>query len=246
MNSDSNFSPSANFYRVAAACSAFYVVAQIAQEIAFRSGINDNASGERAILQRLMPLDRFRLWAILLSFFCIVVAFGAVALRRVKFRPASSLLGFAFSFLFVIGEVINRAIDLFVVSQRWAVEYQAADSLAIKQSLAERIQVWDESFAGFYFVLRMGLFLGSLCFAISTWDKQRRWNQLVAFAFAANAARVGGRLAEGYMGQAWLAPVNGAIYFPASLLIYGTLAVWLWKQASEVEHENLDAASGSR
>jgi hypothetical protein len=92
----------------------------------------------------------------------------------------------------------------------------------------------------------MGLCLGSLCFAISTWDKQRRWNQLVAFAFAANAARVGGRLAEGYMGQAWLVPANGAIYFPASLLIYGAVAVWLWKQASEVEHENLDAASGSR
>jgi hypothetical protein len=237
------YSSSANFFHFASACAGFYVVAQTTQEIAFHYGINDSASGEQAILQRLMPLEQFRLTVILLSFFPIVVAFGAVALRRAKMRPAASLLGFAFSFLFVIGEVINRAIDLFVISRRWAVEYQAAASLAVKQALAERIQVWSETFAGYFFVLRVGLCLGSLCFAIATWERRQRWNQIVAIAFAANALRLGGRLAEGYMGQSWLAPVNETIYFPATLLIYGTLAVWLWEQAGEVEQENYGAAS---
>jgi hypothetical protein len=240
------YSSSANFYRFASACAAFYLVAQITQEITFHYGINDSASGEQAILERLMPLDRFRLTMILLSFFPILVAFGALALRRAKMRPAASLLGFTFSFLFVIGEVINRAIDLFVISLGWAVEYQAAASLTIKLSLAERIQVWEQTFTGFYFVLRVGLFLGSLCFAIAAWDTRQRWNQFVAIAFAANAVRIGGRLAEGYMGRAQLAPVNKAIYFPATLLIYGTLAVWLWKQAGEVEREILDVSSRLR
>ncbi|HYL68068.1 MAG TPA: hypothetical protein VEX69_02795 [Candidatus Limnocylindria bacterium] len=242
MNSHSNFSLSANFYRFAAACSAFYVVAQITQEITFHSGINDSASGELAILQRLEPLDQFRLTVILLSFFPIVVAFGAVALRRAKMRPAASLLGFAFSLLFVIGEIINRSIDLFVISRRWAVEYQAATSPTVKQLLADRIQIWDETFGGYYFVLRMGLWLGCLCFAVATWEKHERWNQVVAVALAANALRAAGRLAESYMGQAWLGPVNEAVYFPATLLIYGTLAAWLWRQAGEVQQENLEAA----
>ena len=239
MNSASNSNSSPNFYRLAAVCAGLYVVAQIIQQIAFHNGINDAAVGEQAILQRLMPLDRIRLTAILLSFFPITVAFGAVAVRRAKIYPAASLLGFAFSFLFVIGEIINRSIDLFVISRRWAVEYQAAASESARQLLAERIHVWEESLGGFYFVLRMGLFLGCICFAIATWEKQRRWNQVMAVAFAANAVRIFGREAEGFMGQAWLGPVNDAIYFPATVLIYGMLAVWLWIQAREVEQENL-------
>ena len=246
MNSTANYSPSANFYRIAAACGAYYVVAQIAQETAFHYGIIDGASGEQSILQRLQPLDQFRLVVILLSFFAIVVAFGAVALRQTKIQPATSLLGFAFSFLFVIGEIICRSIDLFVISRRWAVEYQAAASMAATQSLADRIQIWDETFGGYYFVLRMGLFLGCLCFAAATWDKRERWNQVVAIAFAANALRAAGRLAEGYLGQAWLGPVNEAVYFPATVLIYGTLAAWLWRQSGEVQQENLEAAGRLR
>jgi hypothetical protein len=233
MISANNSNSSANFYRLAAMCGAFYVVAQVVQEVAFHYGINDSAAGEQAILQRLMRLDQFRLTVLLLSFFAITVAFGAVTLRRWEIRPAASLLGFAFTFLFVIGEIINRSIDFFVISERWAAEYQAAASATAKQLIAERIEIWNESFVGYYFVLRMGLFLGCLCFAVATWDRSKRWNQIVAMAFAANAARVGGRIAEGFMGQGWLAPINEAVYFPASVLIYSTLAVWLWRQASE-------------
>jgi len=239
MNSANDFNSSANFYRFAGVCAAFYVLAQIVQQVTFHLGINDAAAGDQGILQRQMPLDQLRLTVILLSFFPITVAFAAVALRRAKIRPAASLLGFAFAFLFVIAEIINRSIDLFVISQRWAVEYQAATSPAVKQLLAERIEVWNESFVGFYFVLRIGLFLGCLCFAMATWDARERWNQVVAAAFAANAARAAGRVAEGYMGQAWLAPVNDAIYFPASVVIYGTLAAWLWRQARQIQQENL-------
>jgi hypothetical protein len=36
--------------------------------------------------------------------------------------------------------------------------------------------------------------------------------------------------------------VNEAVYFPATVLIYGTLAAWLWKQAGEVQHENQELA----
>lgn len=146
----------------------------------------------------------------------------------------------------MIAEIINRSIDLFVISQRWAVEYQAAASIAAKQVLADRIQIWDETFGGYYFALRIGLLLGCLCFAIATWDSRKRWNQIVAIALMANAVRVAGRLAEGYIGQGWLEPVNSAVYFPASVLIYGTLAAWLWKQTSEVQQENVEAAGRLR
>jgi hypothetical protein len=234
---------SGNFYRFAAFCAACYVVAQIIQEFAFHHGISDSPVGEQAILQRLMPLDQFRLTVILLSFFPIAVAFAAVALRQVRVRPAASVLGFSFSLLFVIGEIVNRSLDLFVISKQWAMQYQGTAPLAAKQLIAERIQAWSESFTGYYFIIRIGLLFGCLCFAIATWDRRQRWNQFIAIVFAANAARSAGRLAEGFMGQAWLAPVNDAIYFPATVLIYGSLALWLWKQAQYLQQEELEATT---
>jgi hypothetical protein len=234
---------SASFYRFAAVCAACYVVAQTIQELIFHHGISDSPIGEQAILQRLMPLDQFRLTVILLSFFPITVAFAAVALRRARVRPAASVLGFSFSFLFVIGEIVNRSIELFVISKQWATQYQSTASSAAKQLIAERIQVWGESFTGYYFIIRIGLLLGCLCFTIATWDRRRRWNQFIAIVFAANATRAAGRLVEGFMGQTWLAPLNDAIYFPATVLIYGSLAVWLWKQAQDLQQEQLDATA---
>lgn len=243
MSLPTNSYSSANFYRFAAVCAACYVVAQMFQEFAFHHGISDSPVGEQAILQRLMPLDQVRLTVILLSFFSITVAFAAVALRQARIRPAASVLGFSFSFLFVIGEIVNRSIDLFVISKQWAVQYQSTASLAAKQLIEERIEVWSKSFIGYYFIIRVGLFLGCLCFAVATWDSRRRWNQFIAIVFATNAARSAGRLAEGFMGQAWLAPVNDAIYFPATVLIYGSLAVWLWKQAQELQQEQMEATA---
>ena len=236
MTSLSKFSPSANFYRFATACCAYYVIAQVIQEAAFRHGINDAAAGEQRILQRLLPLDQFRLTVILLSFFPILVAFAAVALRRIRSSPAASVLGFTFSFLFVTVEVSTRSIELFLVGKQWAMEYHSAASPAIQQLVAGRIQLWEESVGAFYFVLLAGHLLASTCFAIAAWDDDR-WNQIVAIAFIVNAVRLASRIAEGYLGQRWLDPVNDAVYFPAVALIFGTLTAWLWKQTRMVRNE---------
>jgi hypothetical protein len=236
MNPRPNPSPSVNFYRLATACCACYVVAQVIQEVAFQYGVNDAAAGEAGILQRLLPLDQFRLAVMLISFFPVLVAFAAVALRRMSSSPAASLLGFTFSFLFVAAEVSTRSIDLFLVSRKWAVEYHAAASPAVQQMIAGRIQVWADSVGAFYFLLLAGHLLASICFALATWDSDR-WNRIVAIAFIANAVRLAGRVAEGSMGQSWLDPINNVVYFPAVALIFGTLTVWLWKQVQTVRQE---------
>jgi hypothetical protein len=195
MSLASGFHFCANFYRFAAVCAVYYVVAQIVQEFAFHLGISDSPVSEQAILQRLTALDQFRLTMLLLSFFAITVAFAAVALHQARWSPAASVQGFSFSFLFVIGEIISRSIDLFVISKQWAVQYQGTASLMAKQLIAERIQIWSESFTGYYFIIRVGLFLGCLCFALATWDNRQRWNQVVAIVFGANAVRAAARLA---------------------------------------------------
>ena len=102
--------------------------------------------------------------------------------------------------------------------------------------IAGRVQLWADSVGAFYFVLLAGHLLASTCFAIATWDGDR-WNRIVAVAFIANAVRLAGRIAEGYLGQSWLDAVNNAVYFPAVAIIFGTLTVWLWKQTQAVRQE---------
>lgn len=57
------------------------------------------------------------------------------------------------------------------------------------------------------------------------------YRRTVSAGFVASALESVGRLAEGYLGQAWLDGFNRAAYFPVILISFGTLAVWLWKQA---------------
>jgi hypothetical protein len=232
MNLSGSVVHSRSFYRLGAACCVYYVFAQLIQEITFHLGINDSATGEAEILQRLLPLDQFRAVLILLgfSFIPIITAYAAVALRRYRVRPGASALGFAFSFLFVGMEVSIRSVDLFLISRDWAVQYQASASEAIKRAFLARIQIWDDSVGALYFALLGAHLLSSVCFAVATWDRDDKWNRIVALAFVLTAIVCAGRIVEGYMGQTWLAGPNHAAYFPAVLLSVGTLAAWLWNQ----------------
>lgn len=229
-------SSSPNFYRLGAVCCAYYVVAQLFQEISFHFGINDSASGEAGILQRRAPLDQFRLILILLGFSLIpiITAYAGVALRRYRTQPAASLLGFAFAVLFVGSEASARSIDFFLVSRKWAFEYRAATLESVHQVIGSRIQVWDDAIAAFYFALLGVHMLSSLCFAVATWDRDK-WDVIVALGFWVSAMESAARLSQSYLGQSWMASINSAAYFPVVLLSFGTLATWLWRQAKSAE-----------
>ena len=230
---NSNTFSSALFYRFAAVCSVYYVLAQLLQELVFHLGINDSASGEAEILQRLTFLDQFRAVALLLGFSLIPIlaAYAGVALRRYPFRPAASLLAFAFSLLFVGSEAGVRSIDLFFVGKKWAATYQTTADATIRAGIAGQIQTWDDAVGAFYYALLGAHLLSSLCFALATWDRDSFWDRAVALGFAATTVECASRMAEGYLGQTWLDAVNRTDYFPIVLFNFGTMAVWLWRQA---------------
>jgi hypothetical protein len=236
MNLAESVSHSRRFYRLGAACCIYYVAAQLTQEITFHFGLNVSASGEAEILQRLLPLDQLRAVLILLgfTFVPIVAAYASVALLRYRGRPASSLLGFAFSLLFVGTEASVRSIDLFLISRKWAVLYQAASSEGLRNAIAAQIQIWDECVGALYFGLLGVHLLSSGCFAIARWDREDKWNRIVALGFVLTAVECASRIAESYLGQTWLSGANYAAYFPIVLLNFGSLAIWLWRRAHAV------------
>jgi hypothetical protein len=227
------------FYRLAAVCCVYYVAAQLLQEIVFHLGVNDSASGEAEILQRLTFLDQFRAVALLLGFTLIPIlaAYAGVALCRYALRPAASLLGFAYAVLFVGSEAGVRSIDLFLVSKHWAAAYHATADATIRAGIAGRIQTWDDTVGAFYYALLGAHLLSSLCFALATWDWERFWDRAVAIGFAATTVECASRLAEGYLGQTWLSRLNYGAYFPIVVLNFGTLAVWLWRQAATTRQD---------
>jgi hypothetical protein len=232
MNMNSKASSSTLFYRFAAFCSTYYIIAQLLQEIVFHLGLNDSAFGEAEILQRLTFLDQFRAVALLLgfSFIPILTAYAGVALRCFFLRPAASLLGFAFAVLFVGSEAGVRSIDLFLVSKKWAAAYQATADATIRAGIAVQIQMWEDAVGAYYYALLGAHLLSSLCFAIAAWDRDSHWNRALTLGFAATALECTSRLAEGYLGQTWLDGLNHAAYFPIVLLNFGILAVWLWRE----------------
>jgi hypothetical protein len=237
---NSKIFPSALFYRLAAICCVYYILAQLLQEIVFHLGLNDSASGQAEILQRLTFLDQFRAVVLLLGFSLIPIlaAYAGVALRRYTLRPATSLLGFVFSLLFVGSEAGVRSIDLFLVSKKWAAAYQATADLAIRAEIAGQIQTWDDAVGAFYYALLGAHLLSSVCFAFATWDRETFWDRAVAIGFAVTALECASRLAEGYLGQTWLDGLNHVAYFPIVLLNFGTLAVWLWRQADVTRYDS--------
>jgi hypothetical protein len=234
MNANLKAYSSEGFYRLAAACCVYYVAAQLLQEIVLHLGVNDFATGEAEIFQRLSSLDQLRAAALLLGFTLIpvAVAYAGAALRRYHLRPAPSLLGFAFSVVFVASEAGVRSIDLFLVSKKWSAAYQAAADERVRAAIAGQIQTWDDTVGAFYYALLGAHLLSSLCFALATWDRDSWWNRVVALGFAATTIECASRLTEGYLGQTWLAAMNYAAYFPIVLFNFGTLAVWLWRQPS--------------
>lgn len=209
----------------------------------FHLGLNDSASGQAEILRRLTFLDQFRAVVLLLGFSLIPIlaAYAGATLRRYRLRPAASLLGFAFSVLFVGSEAGVRSIDLFLVSKKWAAAYQATVDATVRAAIAGQIQTWDDAVGAFYYALLGAHLLSSLCFAIATWDRDNFWDCAVAVGFAATTVECASRLAEGYLGQTWLNRLNYAVYFPIVLLNFGTLAVWLWRQTDANDRLLADA-----
>jgi hypothetical protein len=236
MNPSRNILCSRVFYRFGAACCVYYIAAQLFQEISFRFILDDSSTEEAAILQRLVPVDQLRQVFILLSFsfIPILVAYAGVALARCRKRPGVSVSGFAFSVLFVGMEISIRSIDLFLVSRTWAVQYHSAGSEALKHAIAGRIQIWNESVGALYFGLIGVSLLSSVCFAIATWDRGNKWNQIVALGFVLTAVNSAGRIASGYLGQPWLEGPIHAVHFPVAFLGMGTLAAWLWRQSRAI------------
>lgn len=213
-----------------AASAAFFVAAQVYQLVVNRLVLGP-ASGLEAEVAQLVSLPaQWRQLLILASLFALPLAFGAVAWTRRRDAPIAAAFGFVFGLLFVVAEVLYRGVELTLVTRRWGAALLAAPP-AERALLATKIETWNELVGGWYFSLLAAHLLASVCFVVAARPARDGWDRALLLAFALNAVRLAVRIA-GFGGLSAAAAVSGAIYFPAVLASFVTLALWLFREAS--------------
>jgi hypothetical protein len=221
----------ARLYLLATACLALYLGAQILQLVLRVWILPAPGSAHEEMLARLGPAETLRATVLLLSHFCLVPVYVAVALRRWGHAPGAAACGVVFGAAFVLFEVSYRTVDLFLVSHGWAAAYTTADAGA-RTLLLERTALWEQAVGAWYFALLAAHLLASIGFLVAAARRERgAWDLLLQLAFALNALRLIGRILASWPGMAWLKPLSGSFYFPPMASFLLLLIVWLARQA---------------
>ena len=211
-------------------CLGLYLAAQILQLILVRGFLPQPQGAEQEMLARLAPGETLRAVVMLLSHFCLVPVYVALAMRRWRIAPGAAACGALFGMTFVLFELSYRTLDLFLVSHGWAAAYATADAAA-RAALIERTALWEQAVGAWYFGLLAAHLLASLCFLAAFRRREPgAWDLLAQLAFAINALRLTGRMLGGWAGIDWLAPLSGRFYFPPMATFLVLLTVWLARQ----------------
>jgi hypothetical protein len=114
---------------------------------------------------------------------------------------------------FIGFEIAARSIDLFLMGQQWAHQFQAATTFSAREMVLEQFQLWNDFEHAWYFPLFLSHFVSSCGFCVATW-KSSGWYRLGPIAFLLNGLRLIGRILGMFAGQRWLESRNHTSYFP--------------------------------
>lgn len=218
-------------YRVAGFCVLLFLFAQVFQALCHWLWLPDAQTLPQDLLQRTLVLDRVRSLLIMGGIVALLLPYVTIALARFHKAPAVSVLGVIFGTLFVAAELFHRSLDFFVISMRWAADYQASD--LSRDLILQRYGLWNQMVQGWYFPLMLAHLLASICFLVATWEKAGRWWWLAPAAFALNATRLLGRILSTFAGQGWLTSFNDMpVYFTLVAIINAMLAAWFFWSAN--------------
>jgi hypothetical protein len=214
-----------------AASAAFFIAAQAYQLVVNRLVLGPASDLEAEVAQLVSGPAQLRQILILASLFALPASFGAVAWARRREAPFAAAFGFVFGLVFVIAEVLYRGVELALVTRRWGVSYLAAPE-AERGALAAKIEAWNELVGGWYFSLLAAHLLASVCFLVAARRARDGSDRALAVAFGLNTVRLVVRIA-GFAGLSAAADLSRAVYFPAIVAVFATIAFWLFREARQ-------------
>lgn len=222
---------SRSFFWFAAMCAFLYLAAQIFQALLLNFWPPAAFGVDDVILARVLPSSHIRSLVVLLGFPAVMIAYTGVAISVFGRSSGAATLGLIFICLFVTLEMLYRSVDLFLVTQDWAAQYRDTTDPMMREVLSERIGTWGRAVRALYFPLLLGHALGSAFLARAVWDVDG-WSRMMASVLALNAIRAMVRMLELHGGLESLSGLNAAMYMPVTLLVFGFMGIWLWRQAS--------------
>lgn len=214
------------FFKMAALCAFYYASAQAAQ-FWLRSRLARLRAAEPSLSTHNHPVNLLRMRLVLSSMFVVVITFAAVALAKVPTAPASSVLGFVFSLLFLFIEILYRSIELFGVNTVLIPAHLNEADPASKATKGALVDAFTTGVIAAYFPLLVSLLLASVFFGLATVNSGGL-ESVVGIVFFIHAAHVLMRILEMHGGLKQLSAFNLRVYFPLTIGKYALIGVWLW------------------
>ena len=206
-----------------------YLGAQTYQYVLFWLWPSGAGSMTDAIDSRISAHGRIRCIGILVSFLLLPNYYLAVGAYLGRRRPIAAALGALFSLMFIFIEILHRGIDYFLVSNLWASAAATSKGTALAGVL-ENIRHWDELTNAIYVPLLAAHLMASLYFLRATLALEYPWRSILSAALIINCVGLAARLAEMAADASWLASWNWLVYFPSTVILYGSFTVWLLAQ----------------
>jgi hypothetical protein len=227
-----NMQRPANRYLLAALCVLLFLLGQMFQQVAYRFWIPSPDDPASALLVYLKRADQLRAIILIFSILILLIPYIVVAQRFRQVAPLTSAVGLIGGIAFIGFELTARSIDLFLVGQQWAHQFQAAAVPSAREIILQRFQLWNDFVHAWYFPLLLSHFVSSCGFCLATWNSEG-WYRLGPIAFLLNGLRLIGRILSMFAGQRWLESLNNNTYFPAVLVVNLMLTVWFLLLAKE-------------
>ena len=222
----------ANRYFLAAFCVLLFLLGQTFQQLAYQLWIPSPDDPANALLVYLNRVDQLRAIILIFSILVLLIPYIAAAQRFRHVAPLASAVGLIGGIAFIGFELTARSIDLLLVGQQWAHQFQAATASSVREMILQRFQLWNDFEHAWYFPLLLSHFVSSCGYCVATW-KSSGWYRLGAIAFLLNDLRLVGRILSMFAGQRWLESLNNAAYLPAVLVVNVMLIVWFLLLAKE-------------
>jgi hypothetical protein len=219
-------------YLLAAFCILLFLLGQTFQQVAYRLWIPSPEDPASALLVSFQRGDQLRAIILIFSILILLIPYIVVAQRFRQVAPLASTVGLIGGIAFIGFEITARSIDLFLVGQQWARQFQAATVPSAREMILQRFQLWNDFVHAWYFPLLLSHLALSCGFCLATW-KSEGWYRLGPLAFLLNGLRLVGRILSMFAGQRWLESLNNTAYFPAVLVINVMLIVWFLLLAKE-------------
>lgn len=218
------------YYQVLLYILAFYLFAQIFQQLVLRMEPMASASGlEASIIAGQSPLNIARFFLILLSMFLMVGGYLILTLHFYEKSPLLSILSFLFFLFFCLFEIGYRSVELFQVVIVWGREF--TNSLQVERALLlAKFRLFNEVVTAIYFPLLFSQLIASICLFVATLKDE--FGKLVMIAMAFNTIRLVLRL-SGFTPFDYLNIFSGGWYFPPVALIFVLLIWWAFKMRRE-------------